>query len=99
MFCFYLPLLFLPVNPERRIAQKIVERLRLKLILDERVTEPYVIAAAVVADLLHQHVGCSGGKCTLVVFLAIDVELRLRMMLAKIALRLGKHAARTTRGV
>ena len=54
---FVLPLdlllLLLPVHPERRIGEEVVEGLSGELVLREAVAEADVIVAAVVVDLLH----------------------------------------------
>ena len=92
-------LLFLPVHTERRIGEEVVEGLVFELVLDEAVAVPNVVAGAVVVHLLHQHVGCCGGECALVVVLPINVELRRAMVLTQVALRLRQHAAGAAGGV
>ena len=67
-------LLLLPVHAEGRIGEQVVEGLARELVVGEAVAEAHVVAAAVVVDLLHEHVGGSGGEGALVVVLPVDVE-------------------------
>jgi hypothetical protein len=92
-------LLLLPVDAEGRVAEEVVEGLGRELVLGEDVAEADVVAAAVVAHLLHEHVGGRRGEGALVVVLPVGVELRLGVVLAQVALRLGQHAARAARRV
>ncbi len=92
-------LLALPVDPERRVREEVVELFACELIVDEAVSEPHVVARAVVVDLFHEHVGGGGGVGALVVVLAVDVELRGRVVLTEVVLGLGEHASRAASGV
>ena len=49
----------------------------MELVLSKDVAEAHVVAAAVVADFLHEHVGGCGSEGALVVVLSVGVELRL----------------------
>jgi hypothetical protein len=86
-------LLLLPVHAEGRIREEVVEGLTGKLIVREAVTESNILAAAIVIDLLHEHVRRGGCESPLVVVLTIDVQPCLVVMLAKIILRFCQHAA------
>lgn len=79
-------LLLLPVDAERRVAEEVVERFGRELVLGEDVAEADIVAAAVVAHLLHEHVGGRRGEGTLIVVLPAGVELRFGVMLAQVAL-------------
>src|ERR1041385_3930344 len=50
-------LLFLPVDSEGRVAEKVVEGFGRELIVGENVAEAHFIAVAVLAHFLHEHVG------------------------------------------
>jgi hypothetical protein len=87
-------LLLLPVDAEGRVAQEVVEgRFRRELVFGEDVAEADVVAAAVVAHLLHEHVGRRRREGALVVVLSVRVELRVGVVVAHVALRLGQHTA------
>ena len=99
MFSLDIILLPLPVHAEGRIGEEIVEGLTLELIVRKAVAEADTIAAAVVVNLLHQHVGGCGGKGAVVVVLPIDVEPCSGVEISQVVLRLGQHAAGATSGV
>ena len=92
-------LLPLPVHPEGRVGEEVVEGLTGELVPREAVAEPDVVAGAVVVHLLHQHVGCGGGECAPVVLLPIDVEPRRAVVLAQVVLSLRQHASGAAGGV
>ena len=92
-------LLLLPVHAEGRISEEVVEGLAVELVLGKAVAVPNVVTAAVVVNLLHQHVGRRGGEGALVVVLPIDIELRGAMVLPQVVLRLRQHAAGAAGGV
>ena len=99
VFLLDLLLLFLPVHPEGRIGEEVVEGLAGEVVRGEAVAEPHVVAGAVMVHLLHQHVGRRGGEGALVVVLPKDVELRRAVVVAQIVLRLGQHAAGAAGGI
>ena len=92
-------LLLLPVHAEGRVGDEVVEGLPFELVVGEAVAVLDVLSAAVVVDLLHEHVGCCRREGALVVVLAVDVELRFLVVIAHVALCLGKHAPRAARRV
>jgi len=87
--------LLLPVHAEGRIGEEVVEFVRAELVVGERVAEPN-FAVLVAFD---EEVGGGDGKGALVVVLAEDPELGLRVVLVQVTLGFRQHAAGATGGV
>src|ERR1700722_3843629 len=58
-----------------------------------------ILTAAVVVDLLHEHVGRRRSECTIVIVLPVDVKLSCSLMLPHVSLSLGQHSARAACGI
>ena len=85
----------LPLNPERRIGQQVVEPLTLVAVLGEGV--PKLDVRGILA--LEHHVGSTHCVCLWVQLLAEHLQAASRVQIAQVILRHRKHAPSPARGV
>ena len=93
VFAHHFLLLALPIHAKGWVGQEVVEALAEKLIVHQRVSELYVGGFWVFGVAAHQQVRRCHRIGALVEVLAVHIQPRAQLVIAKVVARFGKHAA------